>query len=401
MKADKTPMSVQFFAEKVCEQQIANIKETILYVSGVEYKELPLDANVREPDRGKSKPYKDMLSTLRESPAKFFENNLGVSVIASDIEVKPVSKGKSKVTLTFKKGTGILNGGHTQLAILDAQTAGDDISDAIIRLIVRSAGAYDESRIAEIAAAQNSSTAVKPYSLAEKRGLFATLKNWLKPHYRDRIVWYEGCNVGGQKGMEPPDLIAMLNMFNVFSYASAYADVETQPNDSAVGKGSVFKRWETSGGDALKRIEKIYPLVNDIIDLSEYIQMEFADHGTQMSKLNLISETKNHAKPLVFSADTPKYVIPRQMLLPLLAAFRANVYYGKKDMKIGWWCPNEELFNKYAAELCSALRSSYKGSGQEINRLSKDSTIWSLLYMKLQGHVQHLKGKKPVVSYEL
>lgn len=43
------------------------------------YKELPLDANVCVPEVETSTPYKDMCTTLKQSPKDFFENNLGIS----------------------------------------------------------------------------------------------------------------------------------------------------------------------------------------------------------------------------------------------------------------------------------------------------------------------------------
>ena len=54
------------------------------YVSGKNYLDLPLDANVRLPSE-KSIPYKEMVRTLETNPANFFLQNSGISVIATEL----------------------------------------------------------------------------------------------------------------------------------------------------------------------------------------------------------------------------------------------------------------------------------------------------------------------------
>lgn len=127
-----TPTSVVIKVEKVTEIAINDCNEYTFYLNGQEYKKLPLDANVREPNVLKSKPYKDMCQTLRETPEKFFENNLGISVVATKVE----KISDCKYRLTFASGTGILNGGHTQQAVLDSKQY-SQIGNAIIKVTVR------------------------------------------------------------------------------------------------------------------------------------------------------------------------------------------------------------------------------------------------------------------------
>ena len=405
MPSPITPTSVTIKVVQYTDKTIAGLRELTLYVKGPEYKRLPLDANVREPNPAKSRPYKEMRQTLVDSPDKFFENNLGISVIATDIHIlNEKSNGEATVKLDFQHGTGILNGGHTQQAILDSIDDGVNVSNMIVRLSVRVAPSYSESRIAEIAAAQNSSTNVKEYSLAEKRGLFTHLKALMSDAYKNHIIWYEGKDVGAG-GIEPTDLIAYLTLFNVFAYSSRYSSSTAQPKECASGKGSVFSRWENSSGtSALIEFERIYPLADDILRLMELINRDFHEYGSQMARLSIINETKGKAKPQVFSGQTPDYILPRQMLMPLLAAFRSNVYYDATTSKIGWCCDNAKLFKDYNKELCDKLKLSYKAGGNEVNRLSKDPTIWENLFNTLQCHVNaatSVVGFSPYKVYSL
>ncbi len=373
-----TPTKVTLTVNDYREIQVADCHEYTFYVNGQEYKELPLDANVREPDVNKSKPYKDMVKTLLEHPEFFFENNLGISVIADNVTMK----NSNKFELSFPSGTGILNGGHTQRAILDSQND-PNISKAIIRLTVRVKD-YSAQRIAQIASAQNSSTSVKEYSLAEKKGLFADLKAKMDPNYEKHIIWWEGKPVPANKGMEPVDLIAIINVFNIDLYSSNYSNTSSQPTTSASGKTSVFKRWESD--DNIKSYKSIYPLVNDILNLYELIKLKFAD-GSGMSKLSIIGETKGRGKELTFSTNICPYEIPKQMLFPLLAAYRANVYYDQANKKIGWFQNNEELFDNYNKELCMKMKTAFSAAKNDPNRIGKDPTIWENLYLTLNSHI--------------
>lgn len=380
-----TPTDVTLVVDDYRELTINNCTEWTFYVNGQEYKEFPLDANVREPDTRKSKPYKDMVKTLSEQPEFFFENNLGISVIASDVQ----QISEKKFRITFPSGTGILNGGHTQKAILDSQGE-PNIAKAIIRITVRVKD-YDPQRIAQIASAQNSTTAVKEYSLAEKKGLFADLKVKMDPNFEKHIVWWEGKTVSADKGMEPVDLIAILNLFNIDLYSSPYSSTNSQPTSSASSKTSVFKKWEID--DNIPTYEKIYPLVNDILELYELIQLKFMD-GSGMAQLAIINESKGRAKELVFGIGTPLYELPKQMLYPLLAAYRANVYYDAPNKKIGWHEDNKILFKKYNKELCLKMKTAFKVSKNDPNRIGKDPLIWENLFTTLLNHIDTTKTFK-------
>ena len=80
-----TPTTVEVKIEKKTEIAVNDCIEYTFYINGQEYRQLPLDANVIEPNTAKSKPYKDMCLTLQNNPEKFFENNLGISVVASKV----------------------------------------------------------------------------------------------------------------------------------------------------------------------------------------------------------------------------------------------------------------------------------------------------------------------------
>ena len=377
-----TPTSVTINVENYSRTVVQGTVEYVFYINGQEYKELPLDANVRLPDV-KAKPYRAMLQTLAETPEDFFENNLGITVIAERVEELT----KQRFRLEFPSGTGILNGGHTQKAILDSK-GNPNISRAIVKVSVREKK-YELKRVAEIAAAQNSSSAVKEYSLAEKLGLYVPIKRVMDEDKQKHIIWYEGCEVPESGGIKPDDLIAMINLFHIDLYASAYSKSTAQPTQSASSKSSVFTRWENQADK--DEYQKIYPLVNDIIDLSELIKMDVTTK-TGLSKLQCIQDHKNDKGKVIlpFSGKKPAFDIPQAVFMPMLAAFRANVFYDANQREIGWYMDNAELFGIVKKELCKIFSDFYmKTYNRDLTRALKDPNLWDMMYTKIKPSIDY------------
>ena len=163
-------ITMKYFAGSKTPVLIDQCQEYTIYIKCHEYKELPIEANVRKPEQDPRGPYRDMLATLNNRPLDFFENNLGISAIAKSVTFPK----KDTIELSFETGMGILNGGHTQKAIISSQT-NPKLKDATVKLTIRKS-IYTPSRISQIAAAQNSSISVSETSLADKRGAFDALK---------------------------------------------------------------------------------------------------------------------------------------------------------------------------------------------------------------------------------
>ncbi len=384
-----TPTTVTINVVNHSKTVVQGMVEYVFYINGQEYKELPLDANVRLPDV-KAKPYKAMRETLSVKPEDFFENNLGITVIAEHVE----ELAKNKFKLEFPSGTGILNGGHTQKAILDSKEDAN-IAKAIVKVSVREKK-YELKRVAEIAAAQNSSSAVKEYSLAEKRGLYIPIKRVMDEDKQKHIMWYEGCELPATGGIKPDDLIAMINLFHVDLYASKYTKNTAQPTQSASSKSSVFMRWENQC-DQEDNYRKIYPLVNDIIELSEFIKMDVTSGGTGISKLQCLQDHKNEKGRVVlpFCGKKPAFDVPQAVYMPMLAAFRANIFYDSNTNEIGWYMNNLELFGKVKKELCTIFSGFYtKTYNRDMTRALKDPNLWDMMYTKIKPYIDYSKVTK-------
>lgn len=383
----RTPVDVSLKFSACSENKVDLYDVYTFYVSADNYLELPMDANVRLPSE-KAIPYKEMVKTLESDPSKFFLQNGGISVIASDVKVE---KREGVVKMHFSPDTGIVNGGHTQLAILNTKKK-RDVSSAILKIDVIK-HSFTPQDLAVIAASRNTASNVKPYSTAEKKGFFLKIKKELIPEFEKHIIWYENRVVPNNRGLSATDFIALLNLFNVKHHQSdANPAIKDQPNKSATSKTSVFKDWEAD----VDAWEHVYPLVNDILNLMEHIQSTFQKSLPKgFTRLDVVKNVRESDKRTILTGKKLEFELPKQFLMPLIASLRADVKYDDVNGKIGWFEKPEDVFDKNKPRLIEDLLKTFKSTyHNEINRASKDSNLWRILYSNIEQGVNKTKEWK-------
>ena len=401
-------ITMKYFAGSKTPVLIDQCQEYTIYIKCHEYKELPIEANVRKPEQDPRGPYRDMLATLNNRPLDFFENNLGISAIAKSVTFPK----KDTIELSFETGMGILNGGHTQKAIISSQT-NPQLKDATVKLTIRKS-IYTPSRISQIAAAQNSSISVSETSLADKRGAFDALKKemGIGGKCEKKIIWYEGRDTYGY-GMDANDVIAILAMFNIDHYESEYnkSKKRNQPVDCFNGKKKILEGFQDEVLDPKSTpykectYEKLYPLCNDILCLYEYIKVNASSAKSILSKLNGIKDTKTKKtknKRIYFSTEQCLYDVPIGLLYPIIAAFRADVYYSEKDKEIGWWIKPEEIFDDCKSDLYDVIKNAYNnGRKYDPTVVGRDKNSYQLLYNTVLQSVNRLKNNSTITKYPI
>lgn len=156
----------------------------------------PLNANPRKPNSIGGDESKDivvkMQTTLSSNPKSFVRLNNGLTCVCTGMEYDPEAE---SLTVKWKEGDGVLNGGHTYLAI---QTAAD--ADARLRVeIVRLNSKYSKKEnaearkelIKEMAMARNANRQLKSYTRAEYEGKHELFQDHLDD-LKGVIYWSEG-----------------------------------------------------------------------------------------------------------------------------------------------------------------------------------------------------------------
>lgn len=151
-----------------------------------------------------------------------------------------------------------------------------------------------------------------------------------------------------------------------------------------------MKSWVKSCDDEEPKLVKVFPMVNDILDLYEYILSTFntgIPRGFTGRKQIKNVQRKNKTTP--FTQQPLEFVLPKQVLMPILAAFRADIEI--IDEKYRWIVDPKSLFDDVKFDL-------FKNVGDfldrnDINRLSKDVTIWTNLFMRVQIAISSKQSK--------
>ena len=364
------PVTVEFNYQTYFKTPINGILIYTFFVKCDRYREMPLDPNPRAPDESRE-PYKEMKKTLIEEPEMFFLKNGGINVITDDLDI---NESNNKVTIKFAPEFGILNGGHTQAAILDTQkeTLIDD--KAIVRIEIIKVSKMSLSDIEHIAKSKNMTSTLKTFSSVNFQGYFDELKDSLKPEFKDRIIWYEGQDIPDGKGVPSEDIIAILSMFNVKEFKGS-----KHPTASSNAKSSVFSKWRLGMDNDTDSLAMIYPLANDIIELYEYIQSTCtSDVGRSFTKIKPMQDAKlKTKKETTLTKRTLTHNTPRAIIMPLVAAFRADI--DEVDGKLKWIKDPKQVFDEIKKDLIENV-TYYYNMHQNINKMTKDNMFWNQLY---------------------
>lgn len=164
-------------------------------VSEVREKSFPLNANPRKPNSIGTNESRDivvkMRSTLTREPKKFVRLNNGFTCVCSSFNYDAPSK---TIQIQWSEGEGILNGGHSYLAI---QTLARDV-DAVVRaeiIVINPTLQANESAktkfITETAIARNSNRQLKDFTRSEFEGKHEVLQSHLMD-LKGVVYWSEG-----------------------------------------------------------------------------------------------------------------------------------------------------------------------------------------------------------------
>lgn len=290
-----------------------------------------MDVNPRVPRKSKRGQLtgavaKAIVGTLENEPDKFAFKNTGIFILADRSTHNRGKGGIGTLTLTLSDPElhGLVNGGHTFLAIrqfIEGLGEDDEPIDAFVRLhIYEGVSAAD---IAEIAEGLNRSMQVSDPSLENLQGSFDRLKDVMKGKPgEDQISYHQG-HPGDV------DVLQVLQIMCLFDLKE-YADRKVHPNGLFGQTKKVLSRFLADQDDPEPVFDKILPFVPDFLRLSDEIQKQLSPFIGKWK----ISERKtgNRAgsagaknRSAYFAGGNITNLVPLGLLYPALGAFRANV----------------------------------------------------------------------------
>ena len=359
------------------------------------------EVNPRAPRYNES--YRKILKTLKERPNLMLLRNKGIVLTVSSVSI---DEDTNEIVLELKNvdTDGVVDGGHTYAACMEAADLSEmykKLDEAFVTLEIFVG--LSKKDTAELAAARSDGVPHKFYSMLNYHGKFddivASMKG--KPGH-DRICYYEG-----HKGdFSVVQLVQLINSFDLNLYPPTNPSLtQSQPREYGRSSRSLefydqhydLRNRNSSSRMVIRLLPDILTLHDRIISAvpdawnadrtSLYGRIVFDSHPASQLKTKLFFDTTLNEDGTTKLLQVP-YGIRLGMILPLMAAYRANLKWNEKSGAIGWHRNLYTVFDNTIEELVvtfrglfNAAKESTRGNGSIFNTLVRDNPgTFKILY---------------------
>lgn len=340
------------------------------------------NANVR-PASERKKPFRDMVTTVEDSPSTFHRKNRGIIYLCDKFEVDNKNK-VLRVTIPnidpkefedMENGEpkfGIADGGHTFEVIKQTIARANELSERegwtepFVRVHFLAGQAFESGELEQLVEALNTSSQVQQFTLDEYQNKFDELKDALQKGCFDPSV--VAFRENEDKEWDVRDVVQRLACFLKERWKT------TQPASMYRSKGKALDLYTNEGThDEFKRL---YDVAADVVTLPEFIQSEFSKDTGKGRKFGKLRAVKTLKKPLTPAGTqyTTEHEMDLAASLPIAAAFRellelkGDRYYWKVNFKEVFKVASEELYKT----LLNKVRTT-KG----LTALGADTEYWT------------------------
>jgi hypothetical protein len=340
------------------------------------------NANVR-PASERKKPFRDMVSTVEDSPSTFHRKNRGIIYLCDKFEVDNKNK-VLRVTIpnvdpkdfedvdNGEPKFGIADGGHTFEVIKQTIARANELSERegwtepFVRVHFLAGQAFESGELEQLVEALNTSSQVQQFTLDEYQNKFDELKDALqKGGFDPNVVAFRE---NEDKEWDVRDVVQRLACFLKERWKT------TQPASMYRSKGKALDLYTTEGSH--DEFKKLYDVAADVVTLPEFIQSEFSKDTGKGRKFGKLRAVKTLKKPLTPPGTqyTTEHEMDLAASLPIAAAFRellelkGDRYYWKVDFKEVFKVASEELYKT----LLNKVRTT-KG----LTALGADTEYWT------------------------
>jgi hypothetical protein len=340
------------------------------------------NANVR-PASERKKPFRDMVTTVENSPSTFHRKNRGIIYLCDKFEVDNKNK-VLRVTIPnidpndfedIENGEpkfGIADGGHTFEVIKQTIERANELSERegwtepFVRVRFLAGPAFESGELEQLVEALNTSSQVQQFTLDEYQNKFDELKDALqKGGFDPNVVAFRE---NEDKEWDVRDIVQRLACFLKERWKT------TQPASMYRSKGKALDLYTNEASH--EEFKRLYNVAADVVTLPEFIQSEFSRDTGKGRKFGKLRAVKTLKKPL--TPPGTQYLTEHEMdlaaSLPIAAAFRellelkGDRYYWKVDYK--------EVFKLASDELYRTLLNKVR-TAKAVNALGADTEYWT------------------------
>lgn len=324
----------------------------------------------------KTNTYREIVQTLTQDSSRFHERNRGLTIVAHEIAYDDKRR-EAVVELTDNKLHGVVDGAHTLNAILEAQaTPPADAWPAYV--FVKIITGVDANQIAEIAGGLNTSQQVNLTSLENLRKHFAPLKAVLAGQpYAEKI----GYKMNGEEPIDVREILYYLAVFDCVEYDDKKHPVALFGRKEGIVRSFAEQADKPKQGDSFPILISKAPDVLRLRDLIEREALKLPGVGRyRQGKGARVKSPKYLGNDLYFLNEVVDGKIPLGWLLPILAAFRANVSWDKPKGTFSWTVPIDELVASSIEKLVLGIMDVHERENSRPEYVGRNSLAWRMSY---------------------
>ena len=360
-------------------------------IRGETVRQLPwvlCDANPREPSH--NKVVSDIQDTALNEPEEMQCRNGGLTNVAS---FSHYDDDDQALYLGLQSREGLVNGGHTQLALSTLENQIGDEAVLEFEVIILESGLEDAQRVriaTKIAETRNYEQELEERSRADHRGFYDPIKQRLDPRL---ISWHENdSEVKSERWVVPSDhFIRLLDLIDPNKYVSVYNETASGHGSPTTGKSGPHGDWfdrvreiaeSNSSNTVPKPFEHLYPMVPAVLELRDGISASLHDAdltekyggGTVIKRTSLwqdyIRDDREDEKPPTrplyssrFADETGVYISTTLEAL-LLGYLRGNIWLpGTTGEVTGWFNDPLAVWEEHKVRRLSMINEAVDFSG--------------------------------------
>lgn len=323
---------------------------------------------------------KEISKSIESGCKNFHEKNRG---IVMSVDRFDYNSANSLVTVIMSDPEihGNIDGGHTLKIILKKQENKELLFEQYVFFEFFTG---IESPV-ELAEARNQSVQVDQRSIEELNKSFEPIKAALKnEEFYSRIAFKQNEHSGEKNVIDIREIIAIMNMFNQSIYPKGG---NTQPIQSYTGKEASLNRFLRLKDSRNQIVKNMTPIIPDIFQIWEMVETTFADRANSVNRIyrkqKMAKYNRDTSYSSVFGNKPMDYVLPKGLIFPIVAAFRALVTVDNSTQLYGWTVSPKHVWNELAGKLINIIMTSAEDLSGSPDAVAKSPNTWDLLYKEI------------------
>ena len=283
-----------------------------------------------------------------------------------------------------------MDGGHTLAAVLEAQK--DGMIEWPAYVFVKVVAGVDSDQIAEIAGGLNTSQQVDLKSLETLRNHFVSLEKVLEkePYFGDISF-----RMNEDKPIDVREILYYLAMFDCDQYTE-----KVHPVSLFGRKERVVREFasQMAGKSQFSSFTKLVSKAPEILNLRDLIEKKTLDQDIGRFKAGKgdvrVRSQRNKQNHLWFLNEKVDGKISLGWIMPMLAAFRANVDWNKPKNSFSWIVPLDQLLEACIEQLVLGITEHHVSENSRPEYVGRNAMAWRMSYNAVSKAILEIQLKQ-------